>query len=163
MFQMDPFGDKKVPGTKTPLDPLDPYRLAWVWFSELLPGCAAQPPHVKVWFSENGPMHAGRNKWNIWISGYLDSGKIICCCIPTLWSVWCSPAGGFFFRKNTFLDFLTSFRWFPEFLNSKKTRNVNKPGYPKYEPVMFDMDSFGDKKVPCTKYLDSISLSRLID
>ena len=37
----------------------------------------------------------------------------------------------------------------------KKTRNVNKPGYPKYEPVMFDMDLFGGKKVPRTKYQES--------
>ena len=48
--------------------------------------------HVKVWFSENGPMQAGG------------------CTLQAspLWdSVWCSPAGGFFFfsRKNTFLVF----------------------------------------------------------
>ena len=50
---------------------------------------------------------------------------------------------------------------FPDFLNSKKTRNVNKPGYPKYEPVMFDMDLFGGKKVPRTKYQESGSPSGL--
>ncbi len=40
----------------------------------------------------------------------------------------------------------------------KNTQNVNNTGYPKYEPVMFDMvpmDPFGDKKVPCTKYQES--------
>ena len=36
------------------------------------------------------------------------------------------PAGGFFFRKNTFLEMWTSFRWNPDCLKSKKTRNLTR-------------------------------------
>ena len=61
----------------------------------------------------------------------------------------------FFSQNNTSLEFWRSFRWFPDFPNSKKTPNLTKPGDPKYEPVMFDMDPFGGKKVPCTKYQES--------
>ncbi len=38
------------------------------------------------------------------------------------------------------------------FFKLKNTRNLTKPGYPKYKAVMFDTDPFGDKKVPCAKY-----------
>ena len=38
----------------------------------------------------------------------------------------------------------------------RQQREINKPGYPNYEPVMFDMDLFGGKKVSCNKYLESI-------
>ena len=69
--------------------------------------------------------------------------------------MWCSPAVFLFFRTNTFLELWTSFRRFQDLLKSKKARNVNEPGYPKYEPVMFDMDLFGGKKVPRTKYQES--------
>ena len=40
-----------------------------------------------------------------------------------------------------------------------KTWNVNKPGYPKYEPVMFDMDLFGGKKG--SPYQNSLELTIL--
>ena len=64
-------------------------------------------------------------------------------------------AGAFFPRKARLWIFGLHLGYFRIFLNSKKTRNFTKPGYPKYEPVMFDMDPFGGKKVPCTKYQES--------
>ena len=44
-----------------------------------------------------------------------------------------------------------------------KIRNLTKPRYLKYEPVMFDMDPFGDKKVPCTSTKYQESGSSLLD
>jgi hypothetical protein len=43
----------------------------------------------------------------------------------------------------------------------KKTRNLTRSWVHQFQPVMFDMDPFGGKKVPCTKYQESgITTSR---
>ena len=44
---------------------------------------------------------------------------------------------------------------FQEFGKCKRRGKSPEPGYTKYEPVMFDMDPFGGKKLPCTKYRES--------
>ena len=40
---------------------------------------------------------------DIWIFGYLDYRNQFVAASPIRTSVWCSPAGGFFSRKNTYL------------------------------------------------------------
>ena len=57
-----------------------------------------------------------------------------------------------------FLDLIWVILDFPKF---KKSQSLNKPGYPKHEPVMFDIDLFGGKNVPRTKYQKSDTLSGL--
>ena len=42
----------------------------------------------------------GTSRLDIWIFGYLDYGKQFVAASPIRTSVWCSPAGGFFFQKK---------------------------------------------------------------
>ena len=62
-------------------------------------------------------------------------------------------AGAFFIRKTRPWNFGTYCCDIQDFWNHQKRHGESQePGYPKYEPVMFDMDPFGGKKVRCTKY-----------
>mgnify|MGYP000441339736 CR=1 FL=1 len=44
---------------------------------------------------------------------------------------------------------------FPGSINQKRCGNSPEVGSTNYQPVMFDMDPFGGKKVSCTKYQES--------
>ena len=66
--------------------------------------------------------------------------------------VQASWQGPFFSRNHTYLDFQTYLCDFRIFWKSKRRGNSPEEGSTNFQPVMFDMDTFGDKKVPCTKY-----------
>ena len=60
----------------------------------------------------------GTSRLDIWIFGYLDYGNQFVAASPIRTSVWCSPAGGFFSRKNRSLGFCNLKQCF---LHSTKT------------------------------------------
>ena len=84
---------------------------------------------------------------DIWISGYLDIWTLVTILTPDFCVVH-SWQGPFFSRNNTSLKCWTSFKWFLDFLKSKKTRNLTRSWLHQVSARMFDMDLFGGKKVP---------------
>ena len=86
---------------------------------------------------------------DIWMSGYLDVWILVTIPTPDFCVVH-SWQGPFFSRNNTALKFWTSFtcRWFHIFWNQKRRGISPEVGSTKFQPVMFDIDLFGGKKVP---------------
>ena len=80
------------------------------------------------------------------MSGYLDSGDhphsgLLCGAFL---------AGAFFFQEWHVPDLLDLIYVISVFCLIKKTRGISpEVGSTKFQPVMFDMDLFGGKKVPC--------------
>ena len=70
-------------------------------------------------------------------------------------NVQASWQGSFSSRNNTYLDFHTYLCDFQILGKSKRRGNSPEEGSTNFQPVMFDMDPFGDKKVPCTKYYNA--------
>ena len=61
-------------------------------------------------------------------------------CVQASWQ------GPFFSRNNTYLDFQPYLCAFHIFWKSKRRGNSPEEGSTNFQPVMFDMDPFGDKK-----------------
>ena len=72
------------------------------------------------------------------------------------------PGRGLFFPQITGpWNFRPHFGDFRIFWIQKRRGISPEAGYTNFQPVMFDMDPFGGKKVPCTKYQESgITASR---
>ena len=87
---------------------------------------------------------------DIWISGYLDIWIFgLWWSSPLRTSVWCIPGRGFFFPGMTCPWFVGPLLGdFCIFWNQKRRRISPEVGSTNFQPVMFDMDLFGGKKVP---------------
>ena len=73
------------------------------WLTQVL----KQPVNHKSWLTGfrsfvriPSTIPTGTSRLDIWIFGYLDYGNQFVAASPIRTSVWCSPAGGFFFQKK---------------------------------------------------------------
>ena len=103
-----------------------------------------------TWYLISGIWYLISGYPDIWTSGYLDIWIFgFWWPSPIRTSVWCIPGRGLFFpgitRPWNCGHHLSDF-WV--FWNQKRHGISPEVGCTKFQPVMFDMDLFGSKKVP---------------